>query len=462
MPERDPPPTAEDVPTAPPRSGPQASPPHLFRLLECESPVSLPARSCLRGIDEVSFGRGPGRRAEVADRTLALSLPDRFLSTAHASLRRIETGWLLADRASKNGTLVGGARIEQRLLSDGDVFEVGRTFFLFRSAVAAPPNAPPHLEAQSLWPRELALLTLDPVHEAALERLRAVAPSRLPVVITGETGTGKELAAAALHALSKRAGALVAVNCGALAPTLVESQLFGHKKGAFSGAAEDAPGLLRASDRGTLFLDEIGELPLPAQAALLRALAQAQVLPVGGTTAVPVDLRVVCATNRDLKAMAAAGTFRADLLARLQGLVVELPPLRERLADLGVFVSALLRRHAPEPEAVRFEPEAARALLRHRWPFNVRELDQALAAALLLAGGKPIALAHLPEELREGPRPVSAPPLAPEEQELRARLVALLVEHGGNLSAVARVLGKGRTQIVRWVQRFGIDPLQPR
>jgi transcriptional regulator with GAF, ATPase, and Fis domain len=266
-----------------------------------------------------------------------------------------------------------------------------------------------------------------------------------------------------VHALSGRAGPLVAVNCAALAPTLLESQLFGHKKGAFSGANDDAPGLVRAADRGTLFLDEIGELPLAAQAALLRTLAQGQVLPVGGTSAVPVDLRVVCATNRDLKAMAAAGTFRGDLLARLQGLVFELPPLRERLPDLGLLVSALVRRHSPEPEKVRLEPDAARALARYRWPFNVRELDQTLAAALLLAGSGPVALAHLPEELRDGPHtPVTPQLFGAEEQELRARLVALLVEHGGNLSAVARVLGKGRTQIVRWVQRFGIDPLRPR
>jgi transcriptional regulator of acetoin/glycerol metabolism len=446
-----------------PRAGPEASPPHLFRLLECESPAALPARSCLRGLDAVTFGRREGRSAEVNDRTLALGLPDRFLSTAHATLRRTGEGWLLEDLRSKNGTLVGGARIGQRLLADGDVFEVGRTLFLFRASLPAPAGAPGHLEVSALGPRQPALLTLDPAHEESLQRLRAVAPSKLSVVVTGETGTGKELVASALHALSGRGGALVAVNCAALAPTLLESQLFGHKKGAFSGANEDAPGLVRASDRGTLFLDEIGELPLPAQAALLRVLAQGQVLPVGGTAAVPVDLRVVCATNRDLKAMAAAGTFRGDLLARLQGFVLELPPLRERLPDLGLLVSALLRRHAPAPEAVRFEPEAARALTRHRWPFNVRELDQALAAALLLAGGGPIALAHLPEELRDGPRaPAPTQALAPDEQELRARLVALLIENGGNLSAVARVLGKGRTQIVRWVQRFGIDPLRPR
>ncbi|MBS2022343.1 MAG: sigma 54-interacting transcriptional regulator [Deltaproteobacteria bacterium] len=453
--------TTEDV-RAPSRAGSVVAPPHVFRLIECESPASLPARSCLRGLEEVTFGRTSERSAEVTGRTLALGLPDRFLSTAHARLHRTETGWLLQDLGSKNGTLVGGARIQERLLEDGDLFEVGRTLMLFRASLPSAPSAPVHLEAAALAPQESALLTLDPAHEAALQRLRAVAPSKLSVLVTGESGTGKELAAAALHALSGRTRPLVAVNCAALAPTLLESQLFGHRKGAFSGANDDAPGLVRASDRGTLFLDEIGELPPPAQAALLRVLAEGQVLPVGGTAAVPVDLRVVCATNRDLKAMVAAGTFRGDLLARLQGFVLELVPLRERLADLGLLVSALLRRHAPEPDAVRFEPEAARALARHRWPFNVRELDQTLASALLLAGSHPIALTHLPAELREA---TVAPPkatLAPEEQELRARLVALFVEHAGNMSAVARVMGKGRTQIVRWVQRFGIDPLRPR
>jgi DNA-binding NtrC family response regulator len=446
-----------------PRSGPEPTPAFLFRLIECESPVSLPARSCLRGIDEVAFGRRTEHSAEVSDRKLALGLPDQFLSTRHATLRRSDQGWLLRDAGSKNGTLVGGARVEQRLLADGDLIEVGRTQLLFRAALAAPAGAPTHLEASALGVHEPGLLTLDPALEAALLRLRAVAPSKLPVVFIGETGTGKELAAAALHALSGRSGPLVAINCAAIAPSLLESQLFGHRKGAFSGALEDTPGLVRASDRGTLFLDEIGELPPAAQAALLRVLAEGQVLPVGGTSPVSVDLRFACATNRDLKAMVAAGTFRADLLSRLQGLVLELPPLRERLPDLGWLVSLLLRRHAKDPAAVRLVPEAARALARYRWPLNVRELEQALASALLLAGGKPIGLEHLPAELRgELQRSVAPEALAPADQELRARLVALLAEQGGNVSAVARVLGKGRTQVVRWVQRFGIEPEKPR
>jgi len=456
--------TSEDVrPNGRSRASPHAEPPHLFRLIQCERPLALPARTCLRSLDEVTFGRRVEQSAAIDGRALTIGLPDRFLSSIHATLRRTEAGWLLTDEGSKNGTLVNGVRVEQRLLADGDLLEVGHTLLLFRASLPAPPDAPAHLEAASLAARQPGLVTLDPALEAALLRLRAVAPSKLSVVIAGETGTGKELAASALHALSGRSGPLVAVNCAAIPPTLLEAQLFGHKKGAFSGALDDAPGLIRASDRGTLFLDEVGELPPPAQAALLRALAQEMVLPVGATQQVPVDLRVVCASNRDLAAMVTAGTFRADLLARLQGLCIELPPLRQRLPDLGLLVSTLLRRHARQPEAVTLEPEAARALARWRWPLNVRELEQALAAAVLLAGEEPIGLAHLPPELRGEPRRPVAPEQLPEaDQELRARLVLLLVEHGGNLSAVARALGKGRTQIVRWVQRFGIDASQPR
>jgi DNA-binding NtrC family response regulator len=456
--------TAEEVPEKGRiRAGVHAEPAHLFRLIECERPLALPARACLRAVDEVIFGRRVEQSTAVDGRTLTLGLTDRFLSSKHASLRRTEAGWLLTDQGSKNGTLVNGARVEQRLLADHDLVEVGHTLLLFREALPAPPGAPVHLEASALGAREPGLLTLDPMLEKALERLRAVAPSKLSVVIAGETGTGKELAASALHALSGRGGAFIAVNCAAIPPTLLEAQLFGHKKGAFSGALEDAQGLIRASDRGTLFLDEVGELPLLAQAALLRALAQGQVLPVGATQPVSVDLRVVCATNRHLGTMVAAGTFRADLLSRLQGLSLELPPLRERLPDLGLLVSQLLQRHAKAPSTVTLEPQAARALARWRWPLNIRELEQALAAALLLAGEQPIGLEHLPAELRGEGRQLTAPEALPEaDQELRARLVVLLIEHGGNLSAVARVLGKGRTQIARWVQRYGIDPAQPR
>jgi transcriptional regulator with GAF, ATPase, and Fis domain len=281
------------------------------------------------------------------------------------------------------------------------------------------------------------------------------------------------VAAQAVHALSGRSGAFVAVNCGALPETLVESQLFGHRKGAFSGATEDRPGLVRSAHRGTLFLDEIGDLPLDSQAALLRVLQERQVMPIGATQPVEVDLRLCAATHRPLERLVAQGKFREDLLARLMGYTVQLPSLRERREDLGLITGALLRRVAGErAERVTFAKDAARAIFRHGWPLNIRELEKCLAAAVVLAGDGPIQRDHLPAQLATTATTTSEPKSEPslegsnsgiralssDDADKRARLVALLTEHGGNISAVARALGKDRVQIRRWLQRFQLDP----
>ena len=259
-------------------------------------------------------------------------------------------------------------------------------------------------------------------------------------MLGGETGTGKELTARAVHDLSGRAGPFVAVNCGALPEALVESELFGARKGAFSGATEDRPGLVRAAHRGTLFLDEIAELPLGSQAELLRVLQEGEVMPLGATQPVAVDLRVVAATHR---LAARAGRARAAS-APTSTPGWPAPPSRCRRCASGARTSAswsrpLLQRAAAarHADAVRFEREAARALFLHRWPLNVRELEQALRAALALAGRRP----H-----RAGPPAgggARAAGRAGGDPALRDQLVRLLAEHGGNISAVARGDGQG-------------------
>ena len=376
-----------------------ASAPYLFRVLECDRLGALPARACLQGIGTITIGRRNLHGAELRDGRLSIFGPDPFLSSVHTRIRRTKEGWVLEDKGSKNGTLVGGVRVRRHLLKDGDLFEAGHTFFLFRASLPRPEPASAWVEASELR-SESGLLTLLPQLEAAFAQLRAVAPSKLPLLIAGETGTGKELAASAAHALSGRVGPLKAVNCAAIEPALLEAKLFGHARGAFPGAVDDEAGLLRASDGGTLFLDEIGELPLPTQATLLRALQQSEVTPMGAAQAVKIDLRLIAATHHDLPALAAAGAFRSDLLARLQGFVLELPPLRERKEDLGLLVGQLLRRHAQGPKEISISPEAARALFSHRWPLNVHELAQALSAAVLLTKGEPIGLEQLPAAVR--------------------------------------------------------------
>jgi transcriptional regulator of acetoin/glycerol metabolism len=423
---------------------------------QSERPLDAPLRISLAGIDTVRFSRGPGpARAEKVrkgpETILKIEVPDRFLSASHASLERILGRWLLEDKGSRNGTFVDGVQVERCAIEDGTAFEIGHSFFVFRAAAPEEPVAP--------LPGSGWTASLQAGYAAQLRALAQAAQASLPIVLNGESGTGKEILAHAVHQLSGRPGAFQAINCAALPQSLVESELFGYRKGAFSGATEDRRGLLRSADHGTLFLDEVGDLSLPAQGALLRVLQESEVLPVGATQPVPVDFRLVVATHRNLEQMAAEGRFRHDLLARMSGFALTLPPLRERKEDLGALIAALLQRHAPARAAqLRFTAAAARALFLYRWPLNVRELEKALLLALAVAPEDEIDLAHIPPALRlAAPAPADKEPELPlEEAKRREELLALLREHRGNVTAVARALGKARVQVQRWMRRYGL------
>jgi sigma-54 dependent transcriptional regulator, acetoin dehydrogenase operon transcriptional activator AcoR len=277
-----------------------------------------------------------------------------------------------------------------------------------------------------------------------------VARSSSTVFLVGETGTGKEVLARAIHRESDRKGRFVGVNCGALVQTLIESELFGFQRGAFSGANEDREGLMRAADGGTLFLDEVAELPEASQVALLRVLQEQEVLPVGGTVAVPIDVRVIAAAQQDLPQRVAEGRFRADLYARLSGYVVDLVPLRNRIEDLGLLIGQLL--HGLDKERagrLRFSSPAAGALFRHAWPFNVRELEQALRSALAITTDDEIRLEDLPAAILAGRRAAPAPAAPqPEAQGERERILDALEACAGNQTRAARVLGISRATLV--------------
>jgi sigma-54 dependent transcriptional regulator, acetoin dehydrogenase operon transcriptional activator AcoR len=452
----------------------------LYVALDCEHLHASSARYALAGVDQIVIGRAEQRSArrtiEGGTARLSLGLPDRWLSSTHACLSPLLGKWILVDEKSKNGTFVNGAPITRVELADGDVVEAGHVFFVFRCVEAPTSGAPGDTEAAGLPSPAPGLRTLVPQLEETFAKLARVAPSNVAVVVHGETGTGKELIARAVHQLSGRPGPFIAVNCGALPPALIESELFGHKKGAFSGATEDRPGLVRAAHRGTLFLDEIGDLPAAAQPAFLRVLQEREVVPVGATQPLPVDVRLVSASHRDLDALVAEGRFRADLLARLSGFALDLPPLRTRREEIGLIASDLLARMRPPPARdVRFALNAGRALMLHDWPLNVRELEKCLGAAVVLAGDGRIEAEHLPDGVRqsldlkssvvpdiqapeEEERADRARPLSAAEERHKDELAALLREHAGNISAVARALGKARVQIQRWVKRYGLDP----
>jgi transcriptional regulator of acetoin/glycerol metabolism len=430
----------------------------LVLVLECSRPRAGSVRYRLNDLTAVALGRGPERRAERSGTELTIRVPDKWMSSRHARIEPSFGRWVLTDTESKNGTIVDGHTTKRAVLTDGSLIELGHTLFIFFERMSIEAEAPGILE---LTPNEgpLGFTTLMPGWAGELQRLRQIASSEIPMLIEGESGSGKEVLARAIHGQSGRGGAFVPVNCGALPDNLVESELFGYKRGAFSGAQQDHDGLVRAANGGTLFLDEIGDLPPSSQAALLRVLQEREVMPVGGTRAVPIDLRVVAATHRDLDDMVAEGSFRHDLFARLAGFRVTVPTLADRRTDLGILIGALHGRMFP-PDHPGFDIDAARLLLRYPWPLNVRELEQALATAQVLAGNEAIRAEHLPDTVRTG-RPPGAPrPLVLNEndQKVRDQVVAALREHQGNVSAVARALDKDRKQIQRWIKRFGLDP----
>ena len=423
--------------------------------LQCDRPLAPASRHLLADVERVTLGRGEARAAVRRGRELQVSLSDELVSQKHALIRLSGARYILEDTGSRNGTLLNGAPCTRAVLKDGDLIELGQTFLLFREGV--PQSQPLDVDARGLDAPAPGLATFSPALAAELARLKTIARSTVPVVIHGESGSGKELAARAVHLLSGRAGPFVPVNCGGIAKTLVETEMFGYRKGAFSGADEDRPGLMRSADKGTLFLDEIADLPAGAQAALLRALQEGEVMPVGATRGVRVDVRVLAATHFELSKQIADGAFRADLFARISGFTLRLLPLRARREDLGLLIGELLRPEIP------LTPAAARALFAYDWPLNVRELEKCLSTAVVLAAGQPIDVAHLPDWARPA-EPLSAPEEAPRrpvtEDDIRQRdeLVALLTEHRGNISSMARAMGKARMQVQRWLKRHGLDP----
>jgi transcriptional regulator with GAF, ATPase, and Fis domain len=431
----------------------------LFHVFSCDAPMTPLAAACnLDEVDQIALGRGDPGTASVLDagrRQLRLGFPDHWMSTRHARIERCVGGFWVADEGSKNGVLVNDKRTDGALLVDGDWIQAGHTLLRFRHGTLPPSRQPRDPRSGT----RAALVTALPTLEEQSRNLEDIARSNVSVVLRGETGTGKEVVARAVHRLSGRSGELIAVNCGALPATLLESELFGYRKGAFSNAVEDRPGLVRAADRGTLFLDEIGDLPLSSQAALLRVLQEGEVTPLGGTHPVKLDLRVVCATHRDLDALVARGQFRADLYARLSGYTFAIPPLRERREDLGLLTAALLRRIAPDRD-VRFEPEAVRALCGYDWPLNVRELEKCLASVVVLARGGAIGPELLSAVLATPTGDATVKPAEARRVDRREQLVAALRAHRGNVSATARMLGKARSQVQRWIRGYRLDPMQ--
>jgi DNA-binding NtrC family response regulator len=306
------------------------------------------------------------------------------------------------------------------------------------------------------------LIAQSPAMHAVLDLVERVAPTGATVLIQGESGTGKEVIAKAVHHASPRAARpFVAVNCGAVPEPLLESELFGFTRGAFTGAVASKLGLFEEAHGGTLFLDEIAEMPAALQVKLLRTLQSGEIRRLGATQATTIDVRVIAATNRDLAAMIADGSFREDLFYRLNVIQVVLPPLRERREDIPALAEHFLARSAARLEReVRLSPEGLERLLRYPWPGNVRELENAIERAVILARGDAVGVEDLPPHvaagLNLGPSPALPKPITLADAE-RDHILAALERFGRNHSAAAEALGIGRTTLWRKLKEYGID-----
>ena len=312
------------------------------------------------------------------------------------------------------------------------------------------------------------LVAKSPAMRKILELMRRAADSETTVLITGESGTGKEVVARSIHLAGPRQKRrFVAVNCGAIPETLVEAELFGHVKGSFTGATADRRGLFEDADGGTLFLDEIGELPLPMQVKLNRVLQEHAVRRVGATDEKKIDVRVIAATNVDLKAAVAGGKFRDDLYYRLNIFPVHVPPLRDRREDIAPLAALFVERHARKARPEGFAPDAMAALLEYDWPGNVRELENVVQRALAVSDGPSIGVASLPDDLATA-LPPSQSVARPESLTYRAMLeqardratrdylVALMKELDGNVTRAAERAGVERESLHRLLKRYGV------
>lgn len=376
-------------------------------------------------------------------------------SRNHAEITRSGVTYVLRDLKSTNGVFCNGNRVDEITLSEGDVLRMGEW-------IGVVTRCPSDQTSGQMPVRAIATnLYGGADFERVLEPARKIAKKNLPVIIVGETGTGKERIAQTIHRWSGRGGRFVGINCAALPETLAEGELFGYRKGAFTGADRENPGHFRSADKGTLLLDEINELSIPLQAKLLRVLEENEVQPLGESQAVPIDVRILCATQEDLPTAVSENKFRTDLYARLNGLKVIIPPLRERIGDVpGLFSRFIHIETDGRP------PKVATGLIEqlclYDWPFNIRELQLLTRRLLALHGQEPeLQRRHLPSEMLVGfggenearaksdnETRVRTDQENQEEFDLRALVIALR-KHKGNVAKAAREVGISRQRAYR-------------
>jgi DNA-binding NtrC family response regulator len=474
--ERPPPPTPEDPDEILTHPGEEveglfAEPVHTTttRTLVVETQTTLKIRRCKI---EVIQGAGTGTSLVTEKERLRVGshssndmvLPDRTASRQHFEIQYTDRGYLLVDLHSTNGTYLDGSRVERAYLKKGSQIGAGQTLMRFApidEEIRVEPDGEGQLGemvGQSAKMRQIFGL------------LKKVSPMDVSVILTGETGTGKELAARAIHDNSPRKnGPFVVLDCGAIPENLIESELFGHEKGAFTGADKAREGAFERASGGTIFLDELGELRLDLQPKLLRVLEQREVRRVGGNDTIDVDVRVIAATNRDLQKEVSQGRFREDLFFRLSVINVHLPALRQRKEDIPLIVSKVLN----DPDFVskhgrkRFSPQALNSLMNYSWPGNVRELMNVVSHVLTFVEGDEIEPNVIPPRVlgngKESPLPFNEHLSFKDAKEQllesfeREYLITVLKRCSGNITRAAKESGLHRKSIERLCKKYQLD-----
>jgi DNA-binding NtrC family response regulator len=404
----------------------------------------------------VAAGTADERRIEIgeiavcigSDASAQVCVPDPHVSRRHAEIVCAGGTVVLRDLQSRNGTYVDGIAVKEVILHGPATIRIGGTTIRFETQARSPELGTTRMGDA---------VGSSPEMQRVFEMLGRLAPSDLTITLLGETGVGKDVLACAVHdASARRSGPFIVFDCGAATPTLIESALFGHEKGAFTGASAAVAGAFERAHGGTLFFDEVGELSLDLQPKLLRALEQRKIQRVGSTVELPVDVRILAATNRDLEAEVAQGRFRQDLFFRLSAAVVAVPPLRARLADLPELVDAIL---AAEGRRLRVTRETLDALASYDWPGNVRELRNVLMAAAAMADSDLLEPRHLLLFKRRRRDPTLADfPLGGRSLESieRAAIVQTLKAADGNKVRAAKALGIAASTLYEKMRRYGI------
>jgi transcriptional regulator with PAS, ATPase and Fis domain len=442
-----------------------------------DGPTAIPRRLMIGTGQTVTTHLIPDEGVVMVGRApeATIRVDDASVSRLHVRIHLGGDVLRVEDLGSANGSRIGGQKLPPNtptILPPGQVLEIGSSWLMVANSPLAASitraSADP-TEASGPGREADGLIVRDPSMRELHRLIERIALSDISVLLYGDTGVGKEVFARRIHTLSPRAGKpFLGLNCAALAATLLESELFGYERGAFTGAVATKPGLLETAEGGTILLDEIGEMPTAIQVKLLRVLEERQVLRIGGTKARPIDVRVLSATNRHLETAIDEGSFRRDLYFRLNGITVEIPSLRDRPSEIEPLArrfADLAARRLGAPSSPEIDPAVWERLRRYQWPGNIRQLRNVMERAVVLSEGGPITVDDLPVDTYVGPGPRSAtvemplsaaPSSAPPDDGERARILAALEQCAGNQTRAAEQLGISRRTLVSRLSEYNV------